>query len=155
MLETFFLDIGPQKDGYSTKLFSKNFDYRTLDINPDSNADIIANICWMPEILSETFNAIICTEVVEHTKNPFSAIAELHRILKPGGYLLLTTPFNLRIHGPSPDCWRFTEEGLKILLEPEFEIIELRSIVPLLRREMPIHYTVIAQKVEHKKGKHE
>ena len=140
------LDIGPQKQSYSTKLFKKNFDYRTLDIDPNADADYIADICWMPEITSETFGTIICTEVLEHTKNPFLAVAELNRILKPGGYLLLSTPFNLRIHGPSPDCWRFTEDGLKILLSSNFKIIELKSLVPLLRRQMPIHYTVVAQK---------
>lgn len=140
------LDIGPQEQSYSTKLFKKNFDYRTLDIDQNADADYIADICLMPEIESETFNTIICTEVLEHTKNPFLAIAELNRILKPSGYLLLSTPFNLRIHGPSPDCWRFTEDGLRILLEANFTIIELKSRVPLLRRQMPIHYTIVAQK---------
>jgi SAM-dependent methyltransferase len=140
------LDIGPQPNSYSTKLFSGRFEYITLDIDPHSGADIIADICNMPHVPSESFNTIIVTEVLEHTTNPFLAVAELHRILRQGGYLLVTTPFNLRIHGPSPDCWRFTEEGLKILFEGRFEILELKSVVPLLRRAMPIHYTVVLRK---------
>lgn len=140
------LDIGPQPNSYSTKLFSKRFDYVTLDIDPCSGADIIADICRMPEVLDKSFDTIICAEVLEHSLNPFSAVAELYRILQREGYLLVTTPFNLRIHGPAPDCWRFTEEGLRILFKDKFTIVQIRYIVPLLRRSMPIHYTVILKK---------
>jgi len=100
----------------------------------------------MPEVLDESFDVVICTEVLEHSLNPFLAVTELHRILREGGYLLVTTPFNLRIHGPSPDCWRFTEEGLRILFKDKFTIVQIRSIIPLIRRSMPIHYTVILKK---------
>ncbi|MCK5818286.1 MAG: methyltransferase domain-containing protein [Psychromonas sp.] len=49
------------------------------------------------------------TEVLEHTLNPFRAINEIYRILKPNGILIMTTPFNFRIHNPLPDCWRISE----------------------------------------------
>ena len=65
------LDIGPQHNSYSTKLFSKKFDYVTLDINPRSGADIIADVCKMPEVLDESFDVIICTEVLEHLESIF------------------------------------------------------------------------------------
>ena len=77
-----------------------------------------------PEIPSGRFDCVFCTEVLEHTLQPFDAARELHRMLAPGGHLVLTTPFNFRIHGPLPDCWRFTEHGLRALLA-DFEIVEL------------------------------
>ncbi len=144
-LEGPVLDIGPQPNSYSTVLFSPKFRYLTVDIDPSGQADIIADICAMPNIETGSFGTILCTEVLEHTVNPFLAVDELYRVLKPNGYCLVTTPFNLRIHGPSPDCWRFTEEGLKILFK-RFNILQIRSIVPCLRRGMPIHYTAILQK---------
>ena len=55
--------------------------------------------------------------MLEHVINPFDAIDEIHRILKPGGILLLSSPLNFRIHGPLPDCWRFTEHGWKQLVK--------------------------------------
>jgi len=83
--------------------------------------------------------------VLEHTLNPFAAIEEIHRLLCIGGYLFLTVPFNFRIHGPLPDCWRFTEHGLRAILSM-FDILELTSLETIDRPLMPIHYTVVARK---------
>jgi SAM-dependent methyltransferase len=38
------------------------------------------------------FDAVFCTEGIEHLENHFSFLREIHRILKPGGFLILTTP---------------------------------------------------------------
>ncbi|MCX7016043.1 MAG: class I SAM-dependent methyltransferase [Candidatus Sumerlaeota bacterium] len=140
------LDIGPQPNSLSTRLFSSRFEYATLDIDTASGADIVADICHMPQVLGDSFGVIVCTEVLEHTRNPFAAVEELARVLRPGGHLLCTTPFNLRIHGPAPDCWRFTEDGLRVLFAAHFAILEIRSLKPLIRREMPIHYTAVLRK---------
>ena len=42
--------------------------------------------------LNEDFDAIFCTEGIEHLENHFSFLREIRRILKPGGFLILTTP---------------------------------------------------------------
>jgi SAM-dependent methyltransferase len=83
-----------------------------------------------------TFDAVICIEVLEHVINPFKAVAEIIRIMKPGGKLLLTAPFLLQYHGKGamsqgheeyPDYWRFTHEGLSRLFEGMQEV----EVVPL------------------------
>jgi SAM-dependent methyltransferase len=66
------------------------------------------------------FDIVICTEVIEHVDEPKSACQELFRILRNGGYLILTVPMNVRIHGSPNDYWRFTEQGVGKLLE-QFE----------------------------------
>jgi hypothetical protein len=76
---------------------------------------------------------------------PFDAVAELRRLLRPGGHLILTVPFNLRIHGPLPDCWRFTEHGLRALLR-NFTDLEVEAVETPDRPLMPIHYTVVAER---------
>ena len=57
-----------------------------------SKLDIISDICNIPEPDS-SFDAIMCTEVFEHLPDPLAAIKEFSRLLKSGGYLILTAPF--------------------------------------------------------------
>ena len=54
--------------------------------------DLICDIAAIPEA-SASFDAILCTEVLEHLPNPVEAVREFSRLLKPGGVLLLTAPF--------------------------------------------------------------
>lgn len=88
--------------------------------------------------VSNTFDAVICIEVLEHVVDPFQAIRELTRVLKPGGKLLLTTPFLTTYHGKGfdtytaahecyPDFWRFTHQGLSHL----FKSYQSSTILPL------------------------
>ncbi|MHA1342159.1 MAG: methyltransferase domain-containing protein [Promethearchaeota archaeon] len=141
------LDIAPQ-NYEGAKGFFKKCIIKTLDINPDSNADYIADICKNNRkiIPDNTFDYILCTEVLEHTLNPFKAVNEIYRILKHNGLAFISVPFNFRIHGPLPDCWRFTKYGLESLLN-DFEILEIDEIPTPKRNLMPIHYTVIVQKI--------
>lgn len=140
------LDIAPQIHEEAPVYFRKTTNY-TLDIDPKSNATYIVDICKENKgvIKNNFFDFIVCTEVLEHTLNPFDAIKEIHRILKLGGLLFISTPFNFRIHGPLPDCWRFTEYGLREILQ-QFNILSLNQIETKNRWLMPIHYTVIAKK---------
>lgn len=140
------LDIAPQ-DHNGAKEFFHLADISTLDINPKSEATYIADICNNnSEIIpTDYFDIVICTEVLEHTLNPFSAVDELFRVLKPGGSCYVTTPFDLRIHGPLPDCWRFTEHGLRELFK-KFKTKEIQSIENDNRFLMPIHYKTLVTK---------
>jgi len=81
---------------------------------------------------------------LEHTLDPFGAVKEIYRILKPGGILVMTTPLNFRIHNPLPDCWRFTEHGLRQLLKDfkSVEIIENGTD----RFLFPVQYKIFAVK---------
>lgn len=140
------LDVAPQDYGCASKYFIET-EIKTLDINPDSGADYIADLCTENQNLipDEHFDMVLLSEVLEHTLQPFDAIKEVRRIIKKGGYLFLTVPFNFRIHGPLPDCWRFTEYGLRAILGG-FEIEALEAKEDENRMLMPIGYTVIAKK---------
>jgi len=54
--------------------------------------DIVSNIVSIP-VPDESFDVVLCSEVLEHIPDPVAAIKEFARILKPGGTLLVTAPF--------------------------------------------------------------
>lgn len=57
-----------------------------------SKLDIISDITAIP-LPTKSFDAIMCTEVLEHLPDPLAAFREFARLLKPSGYLILTAPF--------------------------------------------------------------
>jgi SAM-dependent methyltransferase len=143
----YILDIGPQ-DYLKNQAIFKNFNYKSLDIDKKSKSDFKADITVNNKriIKSDTFDIILCTEVLEHTLNPFKAVKEIYRILKNKGKLHVTTPLNFRIHGPLPDCWRFTEHGLKYLFK-DFKILKMKSFNSD-RFLFPIQYYLVLQKCQ-------
>ncbi|MGQ9765713.1 MAG: class I SAM-dependent methyltransferase [Armatimonadota bacterium] len=73
-------------------------------------------ICYAEQLPfpDKSFDFILCTEVLEHTQQPFQVMRELARLLKPGGYLFLSVPFIYPIHEAPNDYWRFTTHGLAL-----------------------------------------
>jgi SAM-dependent methyltransferase len=69
------------------------------------------------EALPEQFDLIIAEQVFEHLRSPFSAARNVLQMLRPGGYLLITTPFLIRFHPEPIDLWRWTKDGLRFFLE--------------------------------------
>jgi SAM-dependent methyltransferase len=140
------LDIAPQVHEGARPYFPSSVAVETLDIDPAAGATHVGDICRRNVSLADgSYDLIVCTEVLEHTLQPFDAVAELQRLLKAGGYLFVSVPFNFRIHGPLPDCWRFTEHGLRALFQ-EWDIIELEALETKDRFLMPVHYTLIVRK---------
>lgn len=143
---TCLLDIAPQDHKGAMPFLPDGVEYHTLDIDPKSGATHIADLCNCAAFVGfERYDFVVCTEVLEHTRQPFLAVDNIHDMLKPAGLVFISTPFNFRIHGPLPDCWRFTEHGLRELL-CSFDILELNALETKDRFLMPIQYTVIARR---------
>ena len=140
------LDIAPQ-DHEGAKAYFSQARVETLDIASESGATYVADLCRNNSdiIPNERFDMIVCTEVLEHTLRPFDAVEEIRRLLKKGGKAFVTVPFNFRIHGPLPDCWRFSEHGIRSLFS-RFDILSLDALEDDDRWLMPVHYTVIVEK---------
>ena len=138
------LEIGPQTRSLAREKFT-NYKYHSFDIVDTYGPDFVGDITKKNVSIPDTFfDCILCMDVLEHVLNPFDAISELRRILKDGGYLILSSPLNLRIHGPIPDCWRFTEHGYKSLLR-DFDIVEIDILETPGRDLFPLHYNVLAK----------
>lgn len=66
-------------------------------------------------------------QVLEHLRMPAQALAEVLRVLRPGGYLFLTVPFMHQIHHAPHDYYRYTPYGLKALAEQAgFDTVDIR-----------------------------
>lgn len=74
-----------------------------------SKTDIISDIINIPEP-NASFNTILCTEVLEHIPDPIAALKEFHRLLKSGGEVIITAPFNSLTHfAPYHFCTGFNK----------------------------------------------
>ena len=67
-----------------------------------------------------TFDVVICEQVIEHVVDPWAAAENLRGLCTPGGHVIVSTPFLIRVHELPAygmhDYWRFTPRGLRILL---------------------------------------
>lgn len=63
------------------------------------------------------YDAVVCTQVLEHVKRPQIVLQELARVLRPGGELYLTAPQSWYEHQQPHDYFRFTSFGLRYLFE--------------------------------------
>ncbi len=94
-------------------------DVVTVDMMPGRGVDIVADIHHVP--LSDAFaDCVVCTGTLEHVRDPRQVIAEIHRIVKPGGLVHIDVPFIQGYHPDPTDYWRFTLDGLRLLCE-DFE----------------------------------
>jgi SAM-dependent methyltransferase len=123
------LDIGGgfrfQKGLAQYQGFFKNCQYRTLDIEPKYQPDIVGDIHNLP-IEDNSIDAIICKAVLEHVHSPEKAIDEIYRVLKKNGKCLVYLPFLYPYHGQEhgyKDYYRYTRDGIDYLFR-KFSLIE-------------------------------
>lgn len=125
-------DLAPQLSGRlldvgcGTKPYRPLFkvtEYVGLDIDSESTrkrgvADYLYDGGKFP-FADESFDSILCNQVLEHVFNPDEFLGEINRVLKPGGRLLLTVPFVWDEHEQPYDYARYSSFGLRALLEKQ------------------------------------
>jgi SAM-dependent methyltransferase len=77
----------------------------------------------------DAFDAIVCQAVLEHVENPEECVAELFRVLKPGGHALVSVPFLQPEHKAPGDFQRYTKDGLALLFTRHgFTVLQTRAL---------------------------
>jgi SAM-dependent methyltransferase len=81
-----------------------------------SNLDAYSDLVALP-FADNTFDAVLCIQVLEHVPEPLSVLREIARVLKPGGRLFLSAPQSWAQHQKPHDFFRYTSYGLRHLFE--------------------------------------
>ena len=92
------------------------------DLFPYAGTDVLCDALRIP-FEDGTFDGVAIIAVLEHVTDPWQAVAEIHRVLRPGGIVLAETPFMQQVHGGAFDFTRFTDLGHRRLFR-RFEEIE-------------------------------
>jgi SAM-dependent methyltransferase len=74
------------------------------------------DVCAGP-LAREAFDLVIAEQVLEHVVRPDRAVGSVYQMLRPAGLFIVDTPFLLKIHGYPLDLYRWTEDGMRTLLE--------------------------------------
>lgn len=75
-----------------------------------------------------SFDTVLSVQVLEHTPHPAALVAEMARVLKDNGVLLLSAPFQFRLHEQPHDYYRYSPHGLRVLCEAAgLEVAETHS----------------------------
>lgn len=109
MFGKYVCDIGCGEQPLRLAIENLGGKYLGVDItnNTKNNVDVIANIHNVP-LPDNTFDVILCSEVLEHVMYIESAFNELARLLKPGGHIIITSPFAYPLHEEPFDYVRIT-----------------------------------------------
>jgi SAM-dependent methyltransferase len=138
------LDVGSGDAPYR-ELFSRHTyvtsDWEGTQYAPEHAPDLIGPAHDLP-VDASSFDGVICTQVLEHVADPASALAEFHRVLRPGGMLCVSTPLTWYLHETPNDFYRYTSYGLA-------HLVGSAGFVDLDIRPMNSTPTTIAQLLRH------
>lgn len=113
------LDLGCGKSPYANFLTAVGARVVSADLTVrGERTQVLADAAHLP-FRSEQFDGVLFSEVLEHVPQPFQVMAEISRVIKPGGLLFLSTPMHYSMHEIPYDFFRPTEYGLSAMLDHE------------------------------------
>jgi SAM-dependent methyltransferase len=119
------LDIGCGNKPYEKMFEGKITDYTGCDIvqSNEMKVDVICEATDIP-LKDQSFDTIFSTQTIEHVSDHQKLLNEAWRLLKPGGYIIVSGPLYWPLHEEPYDFFRFTKHGFNYILEKAgFEVI--------------------------------
>jgi len=117
---------GDPPGGEYSSLFPEQ-NIKTFDSDSKWGPDIVGDISFT-DFEDESWDVIVCVQVLEHVPNIWDVPKEMSRILRPGGYAIVDSPWMYPYHAEPPsfgDFWRLSKDGIRKLFENQFEIISI------------------------------
>ena len=108
------LDIGGRIQPYRALIANRIGRYIAVDLRLTPLVNLVARAEELP-LCNAGFDLVICTQVLEYVAQPSLVFGEIHRVLRPGGALLLSVPSACPMDA-AEECWRFLPAGLRHLL---------------------------------------
>lgn len=128
-LQGHVLDIGGSKKSGYQELIGGNHTFTTVNIDASYECDLVFDIQNKFPLESNSFDAAISMNVLEHIFDFHNVFAEVNRVLKPGGLFVNTTPFMHHVHGSPDDYFRYTKSAISSLAQKyDFEVIEIQPL---------------------------
>lgn len=116
------------------RFFSHCHCYIAADIRPGPGVDRLLEENLLTREAEESYDTVLSTQVLEHIKSPIDYLRECHRLLRPGGELLLTTHGMIEEHGCPYDFQRWTSAGLNELISRcGFQVLESGKLTTEIR----------------------
>lgn len=113
------IDLGCGQRPYESELKSVAEQYLGIDWSNSLHglhADIVADINKPLPLKSASIDSVVSFQVMEHLCEPQTMLNEACRILKPGGVIFITVPFQWWVHEAPHDYFRYTRYGLEHML---------------------------------------
>ena len=112
------LDLGGNKIRKRGQFDIERYDLRVVYANlyAVKQPDVQADATHVP-FRDSCFDAVICSELLEHVLDPQAVLREAYRVLQDGGALLICVPFLYRIHGDPHDFGRHTDHYWRCVLQ--------------------------------------
>jgi SAM-dependent methyltransferase len=132
------------------KAIFENANYHSTDIKQNrSQLTFVSDLSRLP-VVDGKYDLIVCTQVLEHVREPGLVLNEFYRVLKTGGEVWITAPFYFEEHEAPNDYFRFTQFGIKHLMaNAGFQITKLEWLEGYLgtlsyefmktARTLPVH----------------
>ena len=96
--------------------------YVGIDVTPGPKVNIVIRPGEPWPLPDDSFDVVLCTQVLEHVADLGAMVAQLARVLRPGGRLVASFPFIYGEHGAPHDYWRFSRHGAERLLVRHFDV---------------------------------
>jgi SAM-dependent methyltransferase len=101
---------GTLGDGMAQFVEREDLELVETDVYMGPRTQIVCDAQQLP-FSDESFDGVVAQAVLEHVMDPHRVVAEIHRVLKPGGLVYAETPFMQQVHEGAYDITRFTMVG--------------------------------------------